>query len=155
MSRWKVSVSELIRIFQGALLALVPWLTKAKIPIKSHDSYDDYDEIVSVLFRRIVMGSVDGALSGFLDLAVYGMHLETYKSCSFLLAKFQGSDNEMMSFVEFQFDLKQNVVARIAILNDDLSVREFQTRECGEMWFELARNRKGEISILHEVEVEL
>jgi len=155
MSNWKVSISELIKILQGALVALVPWLKSAKIPISSNNSYDDYDEIADVLFRRIVKASIENDLSGFEDLAVYGMHIKSYKCHSFLLAKFPDSNEDMISFIEFRFDLKHNILARIALLNENLSVKEFQTRDCSEMTLELARNKKGVISTIHEIEVEL
>jgi len=155
MNHWRTSVSELIEIFKGALLALAPWLDRAKIPITTENAYDDYDEISSVLFRQIVQATVEDALDGYENLADYGIHLENYKSHSFLQASFPSSGQEPMSFVGFEFDKQHNILAKIALLNEDLSVKKYEKRECEAMSLVLARNQKGEIREIHEIKIEI
>lgn len=44
-NNWKTSESELLTIFSGALLAIIPWLEKAKIKWKEGEAYNDWDNI--------------------------------------------------------------------------------------------------------------
>jgi hypothetical protein len=41
-NKWKTSVTELLAIFRGALLAIIPWLDRANIKWKEGgEAYDD------------------------------------------------------------------------------------------------------------------
>lgn len=52
--KWNTSVTELIMVFRGALISIIPWLERAKIYWKNGESYDDWDNIVNALYENIV-----------------------------------------------------------------------------------------------------
>ncbi len=155
MSTWKVSISELVKIFKGALVALIPWLGRARIPFAREDAYDDFDEISGTLFKRIVCATVDDALEGFGGLASYGMHRKNYESFSFIQIKNPNSHNDMTGFVAFEFDQESKIYIKVAVLNDDLSVKEFQSWLWQDLRFSLMRNCNGELSEIVEAEIDI
>ena len=55
---WHVTSTELIKNFRGALLSIMPWVIKSKIPYLVENAYDDWDEIVSVLYEQSVMNQL-------------------------------------------------------------------------------------------------
>ena len=58
----KISVDELMRNFRGALIAIIPWLERAKIKWKRGESYDDWDSIAETLYTSIVLNSINSEM---------------------------------------------------------------------------------------------
>jgi hypothetical protein len=60
----RVTVAELLNVFRGALVALVPFADRAHIPWRDADAYDDWDAIAEALYRAFVETPVNGTDEG-------------------------------------------------------------------------------------------
>ena len=79
---WNVTVTGLMKVFQGALLAIIPWAERARIPWKDDSCYDDWEEICDVLFRRIVSATLHSGNVPSAPLVKYGVCVEDYSNFS-------------------------------------------------------------------------
>ena len=58
-ANWETSVKELLYIFRGALIAIIPWVEKAKIKWKEEEEiYDEWGNITVALYENIVCSSL-------------------------------------------------------------------------------------------------
>jgi len=83
-NKWTVSVTELLIIFRGALLAIIPWIEKAKIKWKEHEAYDDWDNIAESLYKNIVCSSLTGEVASQYTIAKYNFDYDDYSSVDFI-----------------------------------------------------------------------
>ena len=75
---WEISVTELMTIFKEAIISIIPWLEKAKIPWKEGEIYDDGEDIYRSLYENIVIGSILREILPINRIAKYGFHYENY-----------------------------------------------------------------------------
>ena len=81
---WNTSVTELIRIFRGALLSIIPWLEKAKIKWNEGEAYDDWDNIVESLYLNLVCSTLNGEVSVENNIAKYNFTYSDYSTINFI-----------------------------------------------------------------------
>ena len=155
MKCWKTSVTELMGIFKGALCALLPWFVHAKIPFTSQESYDDFDEISTVLFRRIVTDSLAESLAGIDEIPNYGVAISDYQNHSFILVKRSGRGAERLAFIALEFDKNHTPKIKVAALRADLAVIGIEIIDYDGLSFALARNQKEGIDEICDVKVEI
>lgn len=78
-TEWDTTVSGLVGTFRMGLLALVPVVERAHIPWREEDSYDQWDEIATLLYRIVVAEPLASALNvPDARLAPYDMMTEGY-----------------------------------------------------------------------------
>ncbi len=53
-----ITVTELISIYRGALISLLPWMEKLGVLWKMHESYDDWDSISACMYYNILCASL-------------------------------------------------------------------------------------------------
>jgi hypothetical protein len=71
---WSTSVDELMGIFRDTLIALLPSMRRARIPWRSFDAYDAWDNITETLFEEIVVGPIRCGVRDFeMKIPRYGM----------------------------------------------------------------------------------
>src|SRR5690606_20593651 len=83
-NNWKTSVTELLVISRGALLAIIPWLEKAKIKWKEDEAYDDWDNIAESLYANIVCSSLIGEVATEYQITKYNFNYDNYSSVNFI-----------------------------------------------------------------------
>lgn len=59
---WGTTVTDIMRIFQSAVVALVPSMEAARIPWRPPSAYDDWEEIAACLFKHLVGRSIAWSL---------------------------------------------------------------------------------------------
>lgn len=85
----ETTVDNLVHIFRGALVSLVPWLDKVKIGWQEPNNYDDWDSIVNNLYSNIVLRSIE-----------YSPPLPAAEETSFLEYENSDLDFTRQSFIE-------------------------------------------------------
>ncbi|MEM1367735.1 MAG: hypothetical protein AAGG02_06895 [Cyanobacteria bacterium P01_H01_bin.15] len=53
-----MEIEELLDIFRGGLMALIPTMEHAKIPWQQAENYDDWDAIAETLYEQIVIDAL-------------------------------------------------------------------------------------------------
>lgn len=121
----KITVTQLITIFRGALLAIIPWIEKAKIKWKEGEAYDDWDNIAESLYKNIVCSSLTGDVSSEYIIARYNFNYEDYSTMDFI--EVQPKDNSDMKFVlvSFQSSSTPLDVVKVAKINKMEKVVEY------------------------------
>ncbi|WP_041430869.1 hypothetical protein [Synechococcus sp. PCC 6312] len=155
MSIWSVSITELVNLFKGALLALSPWLIRAKIPITIFAAYDDYDEICTLLFQKIVVASLSEALIDYNPLADYGLVRNNYYDRSFISVHREDGDKEQLSLIAFEFENEKQLFLKVATLGSDLNVIDIHQLIPDRVRFGLVRNLGTTTNEIFELKVEI
>ncbi len=149
---WSVSITELLRCFQEALLALVPVADKVRIPWREPENYDNWDSIATALYNSIVIGSVDYAIQfqGSLPISRYDIHVSTYGSESFigLESLRQSAALVCLETVERPFD-----TCLFARLDDNGLVVGNLTVKFEDARFVVVARKSGAFAVLDEIEV--
>lgn len=119
---WNVSVKDLLMNFQGALVALVPWLEKSKIPFVEGESYDDWDMISSTLYETMVINSIKYSTefsNNQYPFAKYDYPYDNYEGLSFILAENPEKSSDFTIFVSLNSNdkFKSINVCRVSKLN--------------------------------------
>lgn len=85
---WNCTVSELLDIFRDSLVAVLPSVERAHIPWREGDEYDEWDEITQMLFRHIVVGTIEAALpeGQRREMPKYDFSYESYRDRNVILA---------------------------------------------------------------------
>lgn len=152
-NKWKTSVNELIAIFKGALIALVPWLEKAKINWKENEHYDDWDNIANVLFNNIICSSLFGEILEEYPIARYDFEYDNYSELNFILVKSEDYDGHNLAFVSFQSISLPLDHIKVAMLNDSDKVVEYLTLEADNIEFSFVRKRNDKKEISDTIEI--
>ncbi len=84
--KWATSVRNLVLNFHDTLVALTPYMDKAKIGWRDEEAYDDWDEIAQSLCRNMIMRSVQFSLEDEdgLTMPEYGTVYPSYEGKSFI-----------------------------------------------------------------------
>lgn len=150
---WNTSTNHLIDIFKGAIIALIPWLENAKINWKDGDAYDDWDNIVNVLFENIVCSSIIGEVSENHSIAKYNYFYDDYANVDFIIIKSDYYKNEKLAFISFQSVSNPFDSIKIAILNSSYKVVKSTTIRNKNINFKFCRNRNGKRELIDNFDV--
>jgi hypothetical protein len=150
---WKTSVRELIEIFRGALIAIIPWIERAKIKWKSGEAYDDWDNIAQALYENIVCSSLAGEVASEYSIAKYDFHYDSYSSVDFILIKSKSQMDIKYAFVSFQSSTNPLDSLKVAKLDKSNKVIEFINLEFEEIEFVFVKNNNGKEELIDEIEV--
>ncbi len=84
--RWTTSVHHLMLNFRDALVALIPYMERGRIPWRDEEAYDDWDEIAQSLYKNMVLRSILFSTEHQDDLATpeYGTVYPSYDGKSFI-----------------------------------------------------------------------
>jgi hypothetical protein len=152
-NNWKTSVSELLEIFRGALIAVIPWLEKAKIKWKNSEAYDDWDNIAKTLYENIVCSSLTGEVASEYSIAKYDFNYDDYSSIDFILVKNKNQVHIKYAFVSFQSITNPLDSLRVAKLDKSNRVIEYINLKLEEVGFVLVKNNKGKEELIDEIEI--
>ncbi|MGK6353203.1 hypothetical protein [Parapedobacter sp. DT-150] len=152
--KWKTSVTELMTIFRGALLSIIPWLEKAKIKWKESEAYDDWDNIAESLYKNIVCSSLTGEVASEYGIAKYNFNYDNYASIDFIEVRVDNSEKKF-AFVAFQNNASPLDSVKVAELDKTNTVIDYTNLKFGGLRFVFARNIDGKRELVGSVEIEL
>ena len=152
---WKTSVTELIVILKGALLAIIPWLEKAKIKWKEGEAYDDWDNIAESLFKNIVCSSLIGEVASEYRIAKYNFNYSDYTSMNFIEVRSKNNFENKFAFVAFQSNFSPLDSVKVAELNKTDKVVNYTDFRFDGLEFVFVKNINGKKEIIHSIEVGL
>jgi hypothetical protein len=152
---WKTSVTELIAIFRGALLSIIPWLQKAKIKWKEGEAYDDWDNIVESLYANIVCSSLIGEVASKHGIAKYNFAYNDYSSINFIEVRGKGNSETVYSFVAFQSNFSPLDSVKVAELDKANKVVGYTNFTFEELEFIFVKNVNGKKEVIDNIEVTL
>lgn len=112
---WETSVGELMIIFKRALAAIDPYLEKAHISSKEGEQYDDYDAIAEMLYRKIVINSINWSFTDDLKIEIprYGFEFDSEKQTAFIEVCSSAETNQR-EFVFQNFSTDKNLFDKVA-----------------------------------------
>ena len=101
---WNTTINELIENFRGALNAILPWVKKTHIPYEEGSAYDDWDNLVNILFDTFVINSICSSQQfnlGTQHFAKYDFCYDDYKELTFIVINEADGESEFLVFVSF------------------------------------------------------
>lgn len=119
-SEWKTSVDALVRIFRDALLALIPVVERARIPWREGESYDAWDEVVSVLYAKLVREPLAWGLNAVDDFKLpgYDLVLDSWRDTSFGVQHSRLAPEITAVFLRFGTEVQPMDTVVVSVLDD-------------------------------------
>lgn len=154
-NNWKTSVTELLAIFKGTLLAIIPWLEKAKIKWKEGEAYDDWDNIVEALYKNIVCSSLNGEIASEYAIAKYNFDYDDYTLIDFIEVRSKTYSEKKFVFVGFQSDFSPLDSIRVAELDKKDKVVGYTNLKFDGLEFVFVKNIDGKQKIIDSIEIAL
>lgn len=154
-NNWKSSVTELLAIFKGALLAIIPWLEKAKIKWKEGEAYDDWDNISESLYENIVCSSLIGEIASEYTIAKYNFNYNDYSSIDFIEVMDKDNSEKIFAFVAFQSSFTPLDHIKVAELDKTNKVVGYTYLKPDGLEFVFVKNINGKREVIDEVNVRL
>lgn len=152
---WNTSVTELLGIFRGALLAIIPWIEKAKIKWKEGEAYDDWDDIADCLYRNIVCSSLTGEIASDYPIAKYNFQYEDYSSVDFIQIKSERHSDKYLAFVAFQSIFAPLDNIKVAELDKSDKVVKHLDLKQEDLQFVFVKNNKDKKEVIDKIDVML
>ncbi|SRR5579883_528682 len=86
-TRSTITVTDLVDTFRTALLSLVPFAERLRIPWRDGESYDDWDAVAEVLWRSFVVDAIAAALRSTTELEMprYGFAYDSFPFANLLV----------------------------------------------------------------------
>ncbi|MDX2282733.1 MAG: hypothetical protein NW241_01165 [Bacteroidia bacterium] len=154
-NNWKTSVTELLAIFRGALLSIIPWLEKAKIKWKEGEAYDDWDNITESLYANIVCSSMTGEVASEYRVAKYNFNYDDYASIDFIEVKDKDNSEKRFVFVAFQSSFTPLDSIKVAELDKANKVVGYTNLKFDSLEFVFVKNINGKREVINSIEVAL
>ena len=154
-NNWKTSVTELLVIFRGALLSIIPWIEKAKIRWKEGEAYDDWDNIAEALYNNIVCSSLAGEVASVYTIAKYNFLYEDYNFVDFIGMECKSNLEKKFVFMAFQSDSSPFDSIKAAELDNSNAVIKVTTLKFDDLKFAFVKNIDGRIEVMDEIEIVL
>jgi hypothetical protein len=154
-NNWKTSVTELLAIFKGALLAIIPWLEKAKIKWKEGEAYDDWDNISESLYKNIVCSSLIGEIASENTIAKYNFNYDDYSSIDFIEVRSKENYEKKFAFVAFQTNSSPMDTVKVAELDKTNKVIGYTNLKFDSSKFVFVKNVNGKKEVIDNIEVVL
>jgi hypothetical protein len=152
---WKTSVNELLAIFRGALLAIIPWLEKAKIKWKEEEAYDDWDNIAGSLYKNIVCSSLTGEVAFDYLIAKYNFSYDDYSLIDFIEVRSKSNPDKKYAFISFQSNSSPLDSIKVAELDKKDKVVGYTNLKFDGFEFVFVKNIDGKREVIHSIDVAL
>jgi hypothetical protein len=154
-NNWKTSVTELLVILRGALMAIIPWLEKAKIKWTDEEAYDDWDNIAESLYQNIVCSSLTGEIASEYQIAKYNLNYEDYSSINFIGVRHKDNSEKKFAFVAFQSNLSPMDSVKVAGLDKLDKVIDYTKLKLDSLDFVFVKNLNGKKEVIDSIEIAL
>lgn len=152
---FKTSVTELLAIFRGALLAIIPWIEKAKIKWKEGEAYDDWDNIAASLYKNIVCSSLTGEVALEYGIANYNFNYDDYASINLIEVKSKDNSEKKFAFVAFQSNSSPLDGVKVAELDKTDKVIGYANLKFDDLDFVFVKNINGKKEVIDSIEIAL
>lgn len=158
---WRSTVTQLLGVFRRALCSLIPSVTDARIPWRDDEAYDDWDEIAEVLYRNIVVRTLQHAeeCGEGVELPPFDTVIQCYADVDVIevFNKSHNSDGPLV-FVGLSTRDQPFDTVKAVVVSKDLDVRDSTLHyvplsSC--TFGLLRRGTKGERKEVFEIGVEL
>ncbi len=154
-NNWKTSVTQLLAIFRGALLAIIPWLEKAKIKWKEGEAYGDWDNIAESLYENIVCSSLTGEVASEYGIAKYNFDYNDYASINFIEVRGKDNSEKKFAFVTFQSNFYSFDSVKVAELDKMNQVVGYTNLKFDSLEFVFVKNINGKKEVIDSIEATL
>lgn len=151
-NNWKTSINEIIEIFRGTLVAIVPWVEKAKIKWNK-DSYDDWDNIAQAIFKNIVCSSIEGEVLVEYSLTKYDFQYKDYSDLDYIKVKCKNHLGKDLAFVSFQSEFTPMDKIKVAVLDSAEKVTEFLDIDISNIEYLLVKNYDNKRTYIKTIDV--
>jgi len=152
-NKWSTSISELLLIFRGTLIAIIPWVEKAKIEWSDENSYDEWDNIIEALYQSIVCSSLEGEVKTNYSIAKYGFEYKHYSDLDYILVKSEIHSNKQLAFVSFTSSSEPFDGVKVAVLENEDQVVGQLILEMADIEFAYVKKIDDEKNIYEEIDV--
>jgi len=150
---WKTSVSELLSIFRGASLSIIPWVEKAKIKWHDNEAYDDWDNIILGLYQNIVCSSLEGEVKLDYAIAKYGFEYVNYSELDYIIVKSDMHRDKLLVFVSFNSLEKPFDSVKVAVLGEGEKVMKHFILNMTDLKFAYAKRIGNEKVVVEQISV--
>ncbi len=154
-NNWKTTVTDLLVIFQGALISIIPWLEKAKIKWEDEEAYDDWDNIAESLFKNIVCSSLTGEILAEYKIAKYNFKNDDYSTLNLIEVKNNDNPEKKFVFIAFQSNSSPMDSIKVAVLDKADKVVGYDSLRFENLEFVFVKNRSGKKEIVENIKVNL
>jgi len=155
MDTWSTTVTELVSIFRGSLIAVIPWLEKAKIKWREGESYDDWDNIAECHYENIVCNSLTGQTALEYNIAKYSMDYKNYSNLDFILAKSTQHKEKILVFVAFQTETTPLDTVKVAWIDNSFCVVDYLTLKHEALIYSYVKRNGGTERVVDEISITL
>lgn len=149
----KISVNQLLEIFSGAIISLIPWLEKAKIEWLNGKSYDDWDKIVTALYQNIVCSTITGEVLSEYTIAKYEFQYSDYSNLEYIQAHSKDYADKKLAFISFQNISSPCDYVKVAILDDFEKVIAYIDLPNNDLEYSLLKYTNGSKEKVKEVNI--
>lgn len=151
---WHTTVNELLSIFRGALIAIIPWIEKAQIKWKEGESYDDWDNISESLYKNIVCSSLISEVASEYYIAKYDLQYQEYSKIDFIQVMSNNYPDKQFAFVSYSSNQIPFDSVKVAELDKTFKVIGYLNLNLEDLDFAYVKNSdKGKRDILTDIEV--
>ncbi|MBK7376831.1 MAG: hypothetical protein IPJ02_15160 [Chitinophagaceae bacterium] len=154
-NNWNTSVGEILSVFRGALLSIIPWLEKARIKWIENEAYDDWDNIVKALYENIVCSSLIGKVLPEYSIAKYEFHYDDYSKLDYIKVESKDHSDKNLAFVSFQNKSLPLENVNVAILDEIDRVIGYASLKYSDLEFVFIRKKEGKKEIVNIIEISL
>lgn len=154
-NNWKTSVTELLLILRGALMAIIPWIEKAKIKWTDEEAYDDWDNIAESLYQNIVCSSLTGEVASEYQIAKYNFNYWDYSLMNFIGVRHKDNAEKKFAFVAFQSNLSPMDSVKVAELDKLNKVVDYTNLKLESLDFVFVKNLNGKKEVIDSIEIAL
>jgi hypothetical protein len=149
------SVTELLVIFRGAMLAIIPWLEKAKIKWRDDEAYDDWDNIAESLYQNIVVSSLIGEVISEHNIAKYNFIYDNYALINHIKITVNNMPEKAYVFVALQSINSPFDCVKASVLDHDYKVIDTAILNMDGLEFIFVKNDNGTRIYIDKLSVEL
>lgn len=151
---WLTTVNELLSIFRGALIALIPWIEKAQIKWKDGEYYDDWDNITESIFNNIVCSSLISEVASKYNIARYSFLCLDLSTIDFIQVISKCHPDKHFAFVSYQSNAFPFDSVKVAELDKSYKVIGYLNLNLEDLDFAyVKKNIDGKRDILTDIEV--
>lgn len=155
MNKWKTTVSELLKIFQGALISITPWLSKAKIGWLEGEAYDDWDNISIAIYENVVCCTLYGEILHHYSIAKYGFQYEDYSGVDYIKVKSKIHSDKELVFVSFQSNESPADYVKVAVIDNACKLIDSLSLESSNLTYLFVKNSGAKKVLIERVEAVL
>lgn len=152
---WQTTIDELINIFRGSLLSILPSIQRAHIPWKNEETYDDWDMISETLFHAIVVRSILYSLNIEIHLPKYGFYYNSYKKFDYIIVETNEKDKTRKVFVSFYTKVNPFDYVEVAVIDKNENVIDNKYYNYEDCSFNLVIKSSDKKMVIENICVEL